>query len=80
MYARYCLTAHLEAHPAEEAVGEEDGAGRGQWVAAQMVAGVSAALEAENELREKGVARRRSHEGVGHCLVPVSEGQTMASG
>ena len=76
----YWLTVHLETHPAEKAVGEVNGAGRGQWVAARIEAGVPVALEAEDELREKGVARRRSHEGVGHCLVPVSEGRTVASG
>ena len=42
----YLLTAcaHLEAHPAEEALGEVDGSRRGQRVAAQMEVGVAAAL------------------------------------
>ena len=40
----YLLPAHLEAHPAEEALGEVDGSRRGQRVAAQMEVGVAAAL------------------------------------
>ena len=38
------LSAHLEAHPAEEAIGEVDGTGRGQRMAWQIETGVAAAL------------------------------------
>ena len=40
----YLLPAHLEAHPAEEAIGEVDGAGRCQRVALRVETGVAAAL------------------------------------